>query len=88
MPHLRYEAECRNLPTELIMGFLVEAGGSPDGERSVSAAGWSAELVELPPAELGPVSIPRDVLIIEGSDEDTVEQVYLFMRRNLMRGGG
>lgn len=85
---MRLEAECRNLRTAIIMGFLVEAGGRPDGERSASAAGWSAEIVELPPAQLGPLRIPRDRLVIEGEDEATVQRVYDFMRHNLMRGGG
>lgn len=85
---VRIELEFRNLAADLIMSVLVEAGGNLDGERVASADGWTAVLVKMPPAALGPVFIPRDMLVIEGDDEGTVRRTADFMRRNLMRGGG
>lgn len=85
---MRAEFEIRSLPTPLVMGFLAEAGGTLHGERAARAEGWSARLEEMPPAPLGPVSIRRDLLVIEGSDVEAVQRVVDFMRRSLMRGGG
>lgn len=85
---MRAEFEIRNLPAGLVMGFLKEMGGVQHGERAARGAGWAARLEAMPPAPLGPVSIRRDLLVIEGEDAAAVERVVDFMRRSLMRGGG
>lgn len=69
------------------MSIVEEAGALRSGERTASAEGWTARLVEMPPAQLGPLRIPRDMLVIEG-DEAAIPRVSDFMRRNLIRGGG
>ena len=75
------------MPASLIMSIVEEAGALRSGERTAYAEGWTARLVEMPPAQLGPLRIPRDMLIIEG-DEAAIPRVSDFMRRNLIRGGG
>jgi len=84
---VRVEFEIRNMPASLIMSIVEEAGARRSGERTASAEGWTARLVEMPPAQLGPLRIPRDMLVIEG-DEQTIPHISDFMRRNLIRGGG
>lgn len=83
----RVEMELRNLPRFRIMEYLQAAGGVPVGELAVEGEGWSARLEAMPPAEIGMVSIRRDLLIIEG-DAAAVEPVHAFMRGKTMRGGG
>jgi hypothetical protein len=70
-----------------IIEYLIEAGGAPTEALSVEGDGWSARLDALEPAQLGAMSIPRDLLVIEG-DDDAVAPVREFMERKTMRGGG
>ncbi|MBI5667827.1 MAG: hypothetical protein HZC41_07445 [Chloroflexi bacterium] len=84
---MRVELDLRNLPSAAIMAYLVEAGGTVTGEWSAAGAGWSAQLLPLPPARIGVITVPRDLLVIEGDDR-AVEQVHIFLRRKTMRGGG
>ena len=81
------ELELRNLPLERLMGYLVEVGGQPTGNRSVQGEDWTAVLIEMQPAQVGVIRVPRDILIVEGAP-DMVERVHLLMRRRTMRGGG
>jgi hypothetical protein len=82
------ELELRNVPRFRVMEYLEEAGGTADTELSVRGDGWSARLEELPPAQIITLTVRRDMLIIEGDDEATVDDVHAFMRRKTMRGGG
>ncbi len=84
---MRVEIELRNLPLDRVMGYLVDAGGQLDGARAVHGEGWSAELIEMEPAQVSVIWVPRDLLVIEG-EPTVVEQVQAFMRRRTMRGGG
>ena len=79
--------ELRNLPANRVMGYLVEAGGQLSGDRTASSQGWSATLVQLEPAQVSVISVPRDLLVIEG-EPDAVERIQAHMRRRTMRGGG
>lgn len=84
---MRVEMELCNLPLERLMGYLVEVGGQISGPRTVTAADWSAVLIKMEPAQVGVITVPRDLLVIEG-ESDIVERVYAQMRRRTMRGGG
>lgn len=84
---MRKEMELRNVPRNRVMEYLQEAGGTPDGELSVSGEGWHARLEEMEPAQVITMTIRRDCLIIEGGD-DIVPDVYAYLRRKTMRGGG
>ena len=86
---MRVELELRNVQHTVVMDFLIQAGGQPSGELSVSGDGWKARLEQMEPAIIGSVmQVRRDLLVIEGDDEKTVTLVYDFMRRNMIRGGG
>ncbi len=84
---VRVEMELCNLPLDRVIGYLVEAGGQLDGNRTVCGEGWSAVLVKMEPARVSVIRVPRDLLVIEGHP-DSVERVQAFMRRRTMRGGG
>lgn len=83
----RVEMELCNLPLERLMGYLVEVGGQISGQRTVTGEGWSAVLLEMHPAQVGMITVPRDLLMIEG-ESDIVERIHAQMRRRTMRGGG
>lgn len=86
---MRFELELRNMRRALVMDFLVQAGGEPTGDLSVNGDGWNARLEGMEPARIGPaITIPRDMLTIEGDDPDVVTPVYDFIRKNMIRGGG
>lgn len=85
---MRYEMELRNVPRFRVLEYLVEAGGEENDELSVTGEGWKAWLEELEPVKIITMTVRRDMLIIEGDDEETVNDVHAFMRRKTMRGGG
>lgn len=86
---MRVEFELRNVPRFRVRQYLTEAGGTQTGELTVKGIGWSAELIELEPVIITKIiEIPRDLLVIEGTDEAEFERVTTFMRRKTMRGGG
>lgn len=84
---MRVQLELRNLPRARIMAYLVEAGGVTTDLQSVTGSGWSATLQPLPPAQVGSIRVPRDLLVIEGA-EQRVRPIHAFMRQKTMRGGG
>ncbi len=84
---MRVELELRNLPLERIMEYLVQVGGQRRGDRMAAGEGWTASLRQLDPARIGSLSVPRDLLVIEG-EPSSVDLVHAFMRRQTMRGGG
>jgi hypothetical protein len=84
---VRAELELRNLPRDRILEYLVEVGGAPAGPLAVEGVGWSARLDALEPAQVGAITVPRDLLVIEG-DEAAVATIRDFMERRTMRGGG
>lgn len=84
---MRVELELRNVPRFRVLEYLEQAGGTPHTELAVRGDGWSAWLEELPPAQIITLTVPRDLLIIEG-DDAAVADVQAFMRRKTMRGGG
>lgn len=85
---MRYEMELRNVPRFRVMEYLREIGGTPTAELAVEGDGWSAELVELEPVRITVMEIRRDMLVIEGDNEEAVKKVRGFMRMKTMRGGG
>ncbi len=84
---MRVELELRNLPRFRVIEYLVAAGGAVQNAYRVVGDGWTAELHPMPPAEIGVMRIPRDLLVIQG-DAAQVEPVHDFMRQKTMRGGG
>lgn len=84
----RHELELRNVPRNRVMEYLVEAGGTEDGELAVQGEGWRGWLEEMDPVQVITMTIRRDMLIIEGDDQDAVDSARDFMRRKTMRGGG
>lgn len=84
---MRIEMELCNLPLDRLMGYLVEVGGQISEPRVVTGLGWSAILIELEPAQIGVIRVPRDLLIIEGQP-NAVEHIHALMRRRTIRGGG
>jgi hypothetical protein len=83
----RFEYELRNVPLMRIQEYLVEAGGTLTGERSAAGDRWRARLDKLDDVRLFTITVPRDLLIIEG-EADAARAVADFMRRKTMRGGG
>ena len=83
----RYEYELRNVPLMRIQEYWVEAGGTLTSERSAEGVGWCAHLQALEAVTLFTITIPRDLLMIEGEAE-AARVTADFMRRKTMRGGG
>ena len=84
---MRVELELRNLPRARVLEYLAETDGRPDGELAMRGDGWMAWLVPMEPAQVGSITVPRDLLVIEGTD-GAVELVHALMRARTMRGGG
>jgi hypothetical protein len=84
---LRVELELRNLPRVRVLEYLAEAKGQSVGDLAVRGNGWLAWLEPMEPAQVGSITVPRDLLVIEGSAA-AVEPVHALMRSRTMRGGG
>ncbi|MBI5958149.1 MAG: hypothetical protein HY866_05415 [Chloroflexi bacterium] len=84
---MRVEYELRNLPRVRVIEYLEQAGGQQIAPWFVVGAGWTADLYELEPAQVGSLCVPCDQLVIEGN-VPAVERVSAFMRQKTMRGGG
>lgn len=83
----RVEMEMRNLPLFRLQEYLVEAGSEQIGERTFQGKGWNANIEKMEPAQILTITVPRDMVVIEG-DESEVDRVHAFMRQKTMRGGG
>lgn len=84
---MRVELELRNLPRSRVLEYLAEVKGWPAGELAMRGDGWLAWLEPMEPARVGSITVPRDLLVIEGTDA-AVESVHALMRSRTMRGGG
>jgi len=85
---MRKEMELRNVPRNRVLEYLAEAGGEKVDELVVQGTGWAAHLEEMEPVKIAVLSIRRDLLVIESDEESIAEEVFNFMRRKTMRGGG
>lgn len=79
--------EMRNLPLSRLQEYLVEAGSQQTGERTFVAPTWTAEIQAMEPAQIITMTVRRDLVVIEGTDEE-VQRVWQFMKSKTMRGGG
>ncbi|MEO6398696.1 MAG: hypothetical protein ABIP13_09540 [Tepidiformaceae bacterium] len=79
--------ELRNVPRELICGYLVdELGGAFQDDGSVSGEGWCVRFEDGDAVRFGPQTlVPVLFVEIDGSD---AEQATTFVKRKAMRGGG
>lgn len=84
---MRVGLELRNLPHFRVMEYLVKVGGIRCGDLRIAGDGWTATLCPIPPAQVGSIRVPCDLLIIEGNTEH-VNAVHAFIRQKTMRGGG
>ncbi len=84
---MRVELELRNLPRIRVLEYLAETNGQPTGRLAMRGDGWLAWLEPMEPAQVGSITVPRDLLVIEGIDT-AVELVHALMRARTMRGGG
>ena len=90
---MRIVYELRNLPRLRVMEYLEQAGAEvvkdqPNEILRFAGEGWSASLTVMEPVKVGSCFVPRDLLVIEGADDDIVERISAFMRQKTMRGGG
>jgi hypothetical protein len=83
----RVEMEMRNLPLFRLQEYLIAAGSEQTGERTFVAPRWTAEIQKMEPAQVVTITVRRDMVVIEG-DDDEVDRVHAFMRGKTMRGGG
>jgi len=83
----RIEMEMRNLPLFRLQEYLVEAGSEQTGERTFVAPNWTAEIQKMEPAKIITMTVRRDMVVIEG-DDDEVQRVWQYMKGKTMRGGG
>ncbi|HJP40705.1 MAG TPA: DUF1952 domain-containing protein [Dehalococcoidia bacterium] len=77
--------EVRNLPRDLISGYLVdEFGGTRQGD-TVVGDGWTVTFREATTAWVGGMQVPALFIDVEGPRETDAAR---FLRLKTMRGGG
>ena len=57
------------VPLWLLRDYLVDAGGTADGDREVAGDGWTATLHDAPDHVVGSLRVGRVRLVLSGADE-------------------
>ncbi len=67
-----------------MIAYLVEMGGTEDGNEVVRGAGWAAKLAS-GRRKIGSIAIGRVTVTIEGA---AAEETMAVLRKKAQRGGG
>ena len=78
--------EIRGIPLWLLREYLVELGGSADGDRVVGD-GWDASIMQLADYQIGSLRVGQVRLAIDG-DDDVLSYLKQRLELKLLRGGG
>jgi len=78
--------EIRGIPLFLLKEYLQEMGGSPDGENTIRAEGWSVTLERMEPFRLGSLAVGQTRLTIEIEDHLAEDFLARFGKKTLRAG--
>jgi len=75
------------VPLWLLREYLVDAGGTADGDRTVAGDGWTATLDQVDDHAVGSLRVGRVRLELRG-DAAAVEKAWSALAPRLIRAGG
>lgn len=79
--------EVRGIPLWLMRAYLVEAGGTQDGEHRVVGDGWEVRLTQLEDFRVGSLSVGQIRVELVGTP-DGMAQILPELEKKLLRAGG
>lgn len=80
------EREFRDIPLWIANDYIRELPESTETAQGFSGPGWTIELTELSPVELGALSFRRMRFRLSGN-HDSVERVWNQLEHKFYRGG-
>lgn len=81
------EREMNGMPLWLLRDYLVDLGGTAEGELRVSGNGWEADLAQMDDYHIGSLSVGRVRLVWRG-DEAAQQEILPALEKKLLRAGG
>jgi len=79
--------DVRGIPLWLLRAYLVEAGGTAEGDNIVVGDGWQVRLTQLADFEVGSLRVGAIRVEWEGEGEAFARMQEL-LEQKLLRGGG
>jgi hypothetical protein len=83
-PHSR---DVRGIPLWLLRAYLVEAGGTAEGDQIVVGDGWQVRLTQLEDFEVGSLRVGEIRVEWEGQGE-AFARMQEILEQKLLRAGG
>ena len=77
----------RGIPLWLLRAYLVEAGGTADGDHTVVGDGWQVRLTQLEDFEVGSLRVGEIRVEWEGEGE-AFARMQEILEQKLLRAGG
>jgi len=75
------------VPLWLLRDYLVDAGGTADGDHTVRGDGWTATLAQAEDHVVGSLRVGRVRIVVTG-DDDAVARTWASLEPRLIRAGG
>ena len=82
-----HSRDVRGIPLWLLRAYLVEAGGTTEGDRIVVGDGWQVRLTQLGDVEVGSLHVGEIRVEWEGEGE-AFARMQEILERKLLRAGG
>ena len=84
---VRIERVYRSLPLWLACEYLAELGGDPTPAQLLQGDGWTAQVLDEPPFEIGALHVGQTRVRFEG-DAVAVNALLAAFERKALRAGG
>jgi hypothetical protein len=82
-----HSRDVRGIPLWLLREYLVEAGGTAQGDHIIVGNGWQARLTQLQDFEVGSLCVGEIRVEWEGEGE-AFERMQELLQQKLLRAGG
>ena len=82
-----HSRDVRGIPLWLLREYLVEAGGTAEGDHVVVGDGWQVRLTQLEDVEVGSLRVGEIRVEWEGEGE-AFAQMQEILEQKLLRAGG
>jgi hypothetical protein len=79
--------DVRGIPLWLLREYLVEAGGTADGDHIVKGDGWQVRLTQLEDFEVGSLRV-GEIRVEWAGQGEAFEHMRKLLEQKLLRAGG
>jgi len=83
---VRKEWTQRGIPLKIFQDYLIDLGGSPDGDGRVTGPGWQARLQRVEDFQIGSLRVGQLRVELEGQPE-ALDDLLPRLEKKLLRAG-